>query len=480
MAATKQMSPVDSAWLRMEDPTNLMMVTGIALLDRPVDFDRFRKTLEARLLTLDRFTMRVVETRLPVGTPHWEEDPTFNLDAHIHRVALPAPGGMAELQAFVSDLASTPMDFSKPLWHMHLVENVLGDKTALVLRFHHCIGDGTAMTAVMYRLMDAEPDAPVDEVKTETETESERRSLVGTMFTPVRAVVSLPGKAIRLTGRTASVIARESVNTLRHPTRIVKGTENATEVATIIGRVLLMPPDPETPFKGTLGVQKRVAWSDVVDLMEVKDIGKKFGTKVNDVLLSAVTGALRRYLIEQDVDVADLEIRVVVPVDLRPPERALELGNNFGLVFVSLPLHIADPVERLLETKRRMDVIKQSLEAVAFFGMLNIFGVAPPQVEDQVVNIFATRATAVMTNVIGPRQPLYLAGAKIENMMFWVPQSGRLGMGISVLSYADQVTLGVIADAGLVADPERITGEFIQEFSKLLALAAAKEEKEQS
>lgn len=479
MAATKQMSPVDSAWLRMEDPTNLMMVTGIALLDGPVDFARFRKTLEARLLTLDRFTMRVVETRLPVGTPHWEEDPTFNLDAHIHRVALPAPGGMAELQTFVSDLASTPMDFSKPLWQMHLVENVLGDKTALVLRFHHCIGDGTAMTAVMYRLMDAKPDAPVDEVKTETATSTGGRSLIGAMFTPVRVAVRLPGQAIRLSGRTARAIARESVNTLRHPTRVVKGTENATEVATIIGRVLLMPPDPKTPFKGPLGVQKRVAWSEGVHLIDVKIIGKTFGTKVNDVLLSAVTGALRHYLLERNVDLSGLEVRVVVPVDLRPPERALELGNNFGLVFVALPLSIDDPIERLMETKRRMDKIKQSLEAVAFFGMLNIFGVAPPQVEEQVVNIFATRATAVMTNVIGPRQSLYLAGAKIENMMFWVPQSGRLGMGISVLSYADQVTLGVITDAGLVPDPEQITEQFVQEFSDLLVIAMTQEENQQ-
>jgi len=196
-AKTKQMSPVDSAWLHMEEPTHLMMITGVSLLDKPLDFERFRKTLEVRLLTLDRFTMRVVESALPVGTPHWEVDPNFDLDAHIHRVALPAPGDMTELQRLISDLASTPLDFSKPLWNIHLVENVAGG-AAMVLRLHHCIGDGTAMNAVLFRLMDMARDA--------------------------------------------------------------------AEAASIVGRVLLMTPDPPTPFKGPLGVQKRVAWSNNVPL----------------------------------------------------------------------------------------------------------------------------------------------------------------------------------------------------------------------
>src|SRR5581483_10472194 len=149
----KLLSPVDSAWLHMEDPTNLMMVTGIALLDDAIDLERYRRTLAARLLAFDRFKMRVVERNRLRGGPYWEADPHFDLDAHIHRVALPAPGDRAALQDLLSDLASTPLDFSKPLWQVHLVDNVYGG-SAMVLRFHHCIGDGTAMNTVMYRLMD--------------------------------------------------------------------------------------------------------------------------------------------------------------------------------------------------------------------------------------------------------------------------------------------------------------------------------------
>jgi WS/DGAT/MGAT family acyltransferase len=456
---TKQMSPVDSAWLHMEEPTNLMMITGVSLLDKLPDFERFRKTLEVRLLSLDRFTMRVVEPVLPVGTPHWEADPNFDLDAHVHRVALPAPGDMTELQRFISDLASTPLDFSKPLWNIHLVENVAGG-AAMVLRLHHCIGDGTAMNAVLFRLMDMAREAPIGEVEGPATEAPERHDFLSTAFRPVRSI----GKAIR-------ELAHQGSESLRHPSRIVEGAGAAAEAASIVGRVLLMTPDAETPFKGPLGVQKRVAWSNNIALTDVKTVTKALGTKVNDVMLAALGGALRDYLIERGAEVSDLEIRAVVPVDLRPPQRGIELGNAFGLVFLALPLRIADPVERLRETKKRMDAIKASIEAFTFYSLLNLFGVTPRQVEEQGLNIFGSRATAVVTNVRGPGQALYIAGSKIENIMGWVPQAGHLGLGVSIFSYDGKVSVGVITDAGLVPDPEKITAGVRTRFDELLSIA---------
>jgi WS/DGAT/MGAT family acyltransferase len=457
----KQMSPVDSAWLHMEEPTNLMMITGVSLLDKLPDFERFRKTLEVRLLSLDRFTMRVVEPMLPVGTPHWEADPNFDLDTHVHRVALPAPGDMRELQRFISDLASTPLDFSKPLWNIHLVENVEGG-AAMVLRLHHCIGDGTAMNAVMFRLMDMAREAPIGEVQGPPTEAPERHDFLSTAFKPVRSI----GRAIRQ-------LAHEGSESLRNPSRIVEGAGAAAEAASIVGRVLLMPPDAETPFKGPLGVQKRVAWSNNIPLADVKTVTKALGTKVNDVMLAAVAGALRDYLIERESDVSDLEIRAVIPVDLRPPQKGIELGNAFGLVFLALPLKIADPVERLRETKKRMDAIKASIEAFTFYSLLGIFGVTPRQVEEQGLSIFGSRATAVVTNVRGPGQALYIAGSKIENIMGWVPQAGHLGLGVSIFSYDGKVSVGVITDAGLVPDPERITEGVRTRFDELLSIATS-------
>ncbi|MFZ1864034.1 MAG: wax ester/triacylglycerol synthase family O-acyltransferase, partial [Polyangiales bacterium] len=412
-----------------------------------------------RLLTLDRFTMRVVEPALPVGTPHWEVDPNFDLDAHIHRVALPAPGDMGELQRLISDLASTPLDFSKPLWNIHLVENVEGG-AAMVLRLHHCIGDGTAMNAVLFRLMDMARDAPIGKVVEPPAEALRRRDFVSTAFRPVRSI----GNAIRY-------LAREGSESLRNPARIAQGAGTAAEAASIVGRVLLMTPDPKTPFKGPLGVQKRVAWSNNVPLADVKTVTKALGAKVNDVMLAAVAGGLRDYLIDRNAEVSDLEVRAVIPVDLREPQRGIELGNAFGLVFLALPLRIADPVERLRETKKRMDAIKQSIEAVTFYSLLSVFGVTPRQVEEQALNIFGSRATAVVTNVRGPGQALYIAGSKIENIMGWVPQAGHLGLGVSIFSYDGKVSVGVITDAGLVPDPERITARFRERFDELLAIA---------
>ncbi len=182
---------------------------------------------------------------------------------------------------------------------------------------------------------------------------------------------------MRSIGNALRQLAHEGSETLRHPSRIMEGANAAAEAASIVGRVLLMSPDAQTPFKGPLGVQKRVAWSNNIPLADVKAVTKALGTKVNDVMLAAVAGALRDYLIERKAEVRDLEIRAVIPVDLRPPQKGIELGNAFGLVFLSLPLRIADPVERLQETKKRMDAIKQSIEAFTFYSLLGLFGVTP-------------------------------------------------------------------------------------------------------
>ncbi|MFQ3630160.1 WS/DGAT/MGAT family O-acyltransferase [Roseiflexus sp.] len=444
---------VDSAWLHMDDPTNLMMVTGVALLDGSIDVERCYRTFESRLLFFERFRMRVADHRGSFGTPRWEPDPHFSIRSHIHRVALPSPGDMTTLQEFLGDLASTPLDYTKPLWQVHLVENVLGG-SAVVMRFHHCIGDGVAMNTVMRRLMDTTPDAPIEIPKPQSNHN------LGPLLEPI---VSTIEGSIKL----ADDLVHEGMEFLRHPEHLLDLPAQAASGAMALSRVLLLPPETKTLFKGPLGVQKRVAWSSPTPLERVKEIGRVAGAKVNDVLLAAVAGALRTYLIEHGARVDGLEIRAVIPVDLRPPSRAHDLGNEFGLVFLSLPLGTPGPTMRLAEIKQRMEALKRSPEAYVFYGLLNFFGRTPAQVEEQAVNLFGSKATAVMTNVRGPLEQLYLAGNRITNIMFWVPQSGRLGMGVSIMSYCGQVTLGVITDAGLVPDPETITAAFEKEFHVL-------------
>lgn len=455
---SEDMSNVDTAWLRMELPNNLMMITGVFVFDEPLDFERFRATLEQRFLRFERFRQRAVETRRGA---RWEVDPHFDIANHVHRIALPAPGNHAALQELVSDLMSAPLDTTKPLWQFHLVEGYQGG-TVWVGRLHHCIGDGIGLMRVLLDMSDESRDA-VWQPPAEEEERQRSRS-------PWRIVTGPASAAIGATRRVTGAVVSGSIDLVTNPGHALDYARLGTETTMALGRLLLLPPDPKTIYKGPLEVPKRAAWSDPIPLTNVKAIGRATGSTVNDVLLSAVAGALRRYAQTRDQRVDGLNVRGVIPVNLRQETAKIELGNRFGLVFLSLPLGIDDPLERLFELKRRMDDLKGSQEAVVAFGILNAIGMAPSEIENIVVNIFGAKATAVMTNVPGPRRPIYFAGAPVREMMFWVPQSGRLGLGVSIFSYNDQVWLGVATDQSLVPDPETIVAYYGQEIDELFAM----------
>jgi WS/DGAT/MGAT family acyltransferase len=334
---------------------------------------------------------------------------------------------------------STPLDQSKPLWQLHVIEGV-GKGSALVARLHHCIADGIALIQVLLSLTD--PSARVRNPKL-----TPPRSRNG--FDPFK----LPQQLLSLG--------------LLEPARALELAANGVDAAATLAELVLMPPDARTVLKGELGVTKRAAWSRLTPLADLKTAGTSVGATVNDVLISAVAGALRRYLAGRGEDVRRLEIRAGVPVNLRPIERGLELGNSFGIVFVALPIGIEDPRRRLAEVKLRLDKIKASSQAIVSLGVLNLLGTIPKRLHGPAIEFFGGKGSLVLTNVPGPREPLYLAGSKIGQAMFWVPQSGRMGLGVSILSYAGGVMVGVNADAGLVPDPEAIVEAFEAELAAL-------------
>ncbi|MDQ6920541.1 MAG: wax ester/triacylglycerol synthase family O-acyltransferase [Candidatus Dormibacteraeota bacterium] len=439
-------SSVDAAWLRMEDPTNLMMVTGVLMFEERLDPRRLREVIEERLLSFPRFGQRVQGPPLGIGTPVWVSDDRFDLDAHLHRRALPQPGDKESLEALVSDLMSTPLDFSKPLWQVHLVD--YGAGSVVVARIHHCIADGIALIQVLLSL-------------TDTTREPGPRSVLDQPETPAGG----PWPALpRAVGR----LAEAGLGLLRDPSRALGTAALGAAAAGTLAQLAMLPADPSTPLKGKLGVRKRAAWSEPISLAEVKAAGAREGATINDVLVAATAGGLRRYLVARGQDVNDLEIRVAVPVNLRPLDRETELGNQFGIVFLPLPIGVADGRQRVLEAKRRMDELKASLQPAVAMGVLSLLGYAPRRVQPLAVEFFGSKASAVLTNVPGPREQLYLAGSPLASTMFWVPQSGRLGLGISILSYNGQVLLGVASDAGLVPDPERIVSEFEADLAQLI------------
>ncbi len=452
---------VDTAWLHMEDPTNLMMITAMYIFRQPLDYDRMRDTIRYRMVgTFPRFKHKISQQGLRA---YWVSDPKFDLDAHLHRVALPPPGDQATLQEIVSDIMSTPLDFSKPLWHLHLIENV-GTGCAVILRIHHCVGDGTALMYVLMSLTDTDPDAPWPTEQDVLQAIPRRRGSSGFLGGLLRLSTGVFSTTRQVTG----AVVHEGLESIFNPSHAVDLAADAVSNAAALGKLLLLPPDPKTLYKGPLGVRKRAAWSQKIPLSDIKLIGKAMGGTVNDVLLSAVTGALRRYMEGRGESTAEINVRAMVPVDLRPPEEARRLGNKFGLIYLSLPIYIHDPIERLEEVKRRMDDIKSTPEAFVAYQILNALGMTPQQISDRFIDMFGAKATAVMTNVRGPAQAIYFAGGKAETLMFWVPQSGRMAMGVSIFSYDNAVVLGIATDAALVPDPETINDCFEQEFRDML------------
>ena len=473
------LSHVDNAWLHMEDPTNLMMVTGIFRLDRPLPLELLRDTLQARMT--DRFPRLRHRVRQEGSQAYWVADRTFDVAAHVHRLALPEPRGAAELRDVVSDLMSTPLDFSKPLWQCHLIEGV-DEGCAVLLRLHHCIGDGVALVHVLLSMADLVPDAPPLPPQPRRRRRAEEvGSRLGWAFGRALDAVAgtVAGTVGAVTGtmrvsRQIGAIVQETVQAVRHPSHLLELTQSAAQGAQVLFEMLMRPSDPPTPFKGPLGVRKRAAWTRPIQVQDVKDCGQAVGATINDVLLAAVTGALRRYLVRRRFEVHGLEINAMVPVNLRPLERADDLGNEFGLIYLALPVGEPEVAERLRLVKQRMDEIKRSPEPLVAFQVLNALGLAPREMADTLINMFGAKSTAVMTNVAGPRQPIYFAGRKVESVLFWVPQSGRMGLGVSILSYNGRVVVGVATDAGLVPDPERLAQDFADEYAALAAWARQK------
>jgi len=441
---TYPMSAADAAWFHNDGPANLAIVMGVVLTKKPLDFDRVRRIYTERLMIFDRFRQRVVETGFPMATPHWQDMPHFDIDRHLHHIALAAPHDHGALIRLVNDLASMPLDHSLPLWQAYVVDDVEGG-SALITRCHHCMADGTAMMTVTQRLFDPAPGArplPAPRARGPSVGNGAGKGL----FAPaIELIADAARDAVALAGGAGMLVGE-----------------------------LLRADDPPSPVKGEFALGKRVAWSEPVAIRDIKAIGKRHDAKVNDVLVAAMTGALRTYLKGRGIDVNHTTVRAMVPVDLRPPERIGQLGNEFGLVLLDLAVTKARADHRLALTKARMDALKRSPEPLATKALLNLLGRGPKLLQDFSNDLFGRKASVVMTNVVGPREVLYLAGVPIDRILPWAPHPGQqLGMAVSILSYRGMASLTVIGDAHLVPDPETITGEFNREFQKMLKGATA-------
>ena len=451
MSDRERMSPVDTTWLRMDRPNNLMMIVAVWMLEGPVALDKLENQLAERQLTYRRYRQKV---EFESGVPYWCDDPYFDLAHHMKRLRLPGRGGKEALQRFVADLTSEPLNFNHPLWTNHIIEDYEGG-AAVVFRLHHAIGDGAALMGVTMALV----DGPVGESRRPPPPD-EDGGWLQTLMAPVVAAINAGAQA-------STSILGTAFGLPRHPLRAAGLLRDGVGVAGELGWLLAMPSDSATRFKGQPKGSKRVAWCEPLKLPEVKAVSRALGCSINDISLSCVAGAMRRYLLEKGDRTEGVECRALAPIDLREPGD-LSLGNRFGIIAVLLPVGIEDPLERLAIVRQRMLALKTSYEPAVTLGLFAALGRLPKLVQDRLFDLLVSRSTAVMTNVPGPPKPLTVAGSKLKQNLFWVPQTADTGMGVSILSYAGQVQFGLITDAALTPDPEAVVRHFPEEFEQYL------------
>lgn len=449
----RPIDPVDTIWLNMDRANNLMVIESLMMLDGPLDRERFLAVLQRRVL--DRypvFGQLPVPARLPLVPPHWDDDPDFSLERHVHLAALSPPGDDVALQEYVNVHVSTPLARDRPLWEIHLIDGY-GDGAAVYTRLHHALADGIALTRVLLSLTDETPGEDLDDPPAAAPL--------------VHGLMATAGRSVRGTG--AALLDASRVISSTHVGDAVTAVRQTAGIAA----KLLLTRNPDSAVSGAPGVAKRAIWAPPIPLDDVVGAAHRTGTTVNDILVAALAGAVRSYL--RDHDTEPVDIPTMVPVNVRPLDEPLprELGNRFALVLFTLPSGISTPFERLAVTKHRMDAIKHSPEALLTFGLISGIGRTGSDLERLVVDFFANKASGVTTNVPGPTTPRYLAGTRISALLGWAPESGNQTLGTAIFTYAGSVFVGFKVDTETIADPEDLLAGFLDEVQTLCALAPA-------
>ena len=451
------MPAADAAWLHMDRPTNPMVVNALVMLGAAPDRDTVAELLERRLIApYSRFHRRVVESP---GGPGFEDDPSFELVNHLHFLTLPAPGDQAALEALVGELITEPLKTGRPLWDAYVIEGPEAS-AAVLWRIHHCIADGIALTRVLLSISDEGIDGDGEAAIDDAPEEPPAPGILGRL-------ADVPGQALSAARTVGGATIHEGMETLAHPDHLGQLARTALRDASTTAKLLASPADAPSDLRAPLSGTRKVAWSAPFPLPRIKDAGRRRRVTVNDLLVSALAAALHETL-GSNGPLPD-EIHAMVPFNLRSLDEPIpsDLGNDFALILLELPVGEVGPAERLREVSSRMDAIKRSHEAPISFGILSAIGLTPPWVEDRLIGFFTDKASLVVTNVPGPRERVSFAGTPIAGVLVWAPCSGSLGMTVSIFSYGGEVTVGFMADTALVPDPEPLARAYERELHRL-------------
>jgi WS/DGAT/MGAT family acyltransferase len=364
---------------------------------------------------------------------------------------LSEPGDDEMLQQTASQLLTRALDLGRPLWEIHQIDNYRGG-SALLAQIHHCLADGFALARVLLSIADGDDVLDEADVRGATRREGSRASVSRRVWGELERVMLKPNAGGGLWDQLVSV-------------------------AQSVSHLVRLPFDPETILKRRLTGRVRVGWAETLALAELKRIARGFDATINDVLMAGVTDALRRYLGEHGEAVDRFDLRALVPVNLRDARSIEEmepaLGNKFGLVFLELPIRESEAARRFEVLQAKIGKLKQSPEAGVTYGLLTAEGYLSLFVQQLVNQMFARKASLVVSNMPGPREQLEVAGRQLENLMFWVPHPGpTVGLGVSLISYAGRVSIGVRADTGVVEEPNLLVELLEDSFDSLLARVA--------
>lgn len=492
----KQLSGLDASFLYMETATTYGHVNGLAIYERPTpDFDPYQAVRErfgSIVGHIEPLRRRVLEVPFGLDHPFWVDDPHFDLDYHVRQIGLAPPGTMHQLGDQVARIIGRRMDRSHPLWEVYVIEGLPDGRWALLTKFHHATIDGAAGVIMLQMLTSLTPDAewpyaPVEWHAPPLPSDTEvLRHAVGRLATnPVKAA----RLQLRLVRNLADAAGITSVSTWASRSRaLIAAAANRSEESTALSeqlrRVALpITPAPPTPWNRAVGPHRRLAMR-TAQLDDIKRLKDATGGTVNDVVMAICSGALREYLLRHDA-LPDAPLRAMVPVSIRTGDEEDPWTNRVSAIVAVLPTDCDDPLERVARCRAAMHDAKRQLDLVPADALTQATDTLSPVVATAAVRLVARLSNRVMlpanvviSNVPGPRQPLYFAGAKLESYIPVSTITNGIGLNITVHSYEDRLDFGLVADRDLVPDLWDLVDLHIAEIDRLFEATGAERKPE--
>ena len=458
----KRLSGLDASFLYLETPEQLLHVCGLMVMstDSMPDgytFDSLKAAMAERVMAVPEFRQRLRHVPLDLDHPVWVEDEHFDVDRHVHRLALPAPGGDEELADACGHLAGIPLDRSRPLWEMWIIEGLPKDRIAVFLKMHHATVDGMSGMSMLSHLSSLEPEIPAPDTSAAVRTTRELQA-PGELELLARAMVRLGARPLQL-----ARLVRPTLSAL-------VGTADRARRGTAMAAPLTAP---RTPFNGTITGRRKIAFVDV-SLDEIKQIKNSTKSTVNDVVLALCGGALRRYL-DARGELPDTSLLATVPVSVRETSKAPG-ANQVSALFSRLGTDLEDPRERLQFVSDGNQRAKDHNKAIPASALQEWAELAAPKTFGLAVRLYSGLRLAerhpvvhnlVISNVPGPPVPIYFMGGLVEAMYPLGPVFHGAGLNITVVSNNGRVHVGIIADAEAVPDPWELAREFPVELDAL-------------